>query len=99
MASRHLNIEKIKTDTGKTKFSQLYFPKIPLSVTDTYIITKSTDRYDLIALDFWGDKSYWWAIPMINNLECNSIFPPIGIQLRVSSNIEDILNLYNEENS
>jgi hypothetical protein len=98
MSSRYLNISQIKTDQGKTIYSQSYYPKVPLRSTDIYIITKSTDRFDLISLDFWGDKAYWWVIPVINNIECDSMFPPAGIQLRIPSTIGEVLDLYNEEN-
>lgn len=98
MASRYSNINIRKTEEGKRIYSQFYSPDIPYSEDDIYIITTSLDRYDLISLDFWGDVSYWYYIPIINNLECDSIFPPTGIQLRIPNNIENIINIFNEEN-
>lgn len=98
MNSRYLTIDKYKNEDGKEIYNQIYFPEIGLFEDDTYIITQYDNRYDLISYDFWNDESYWWVIPMINNLECDSIYPPIGIQLRISKDINNIISLYNREN-
>jgi len=98
MSSRYQSILTQKTDEGKTIFSQTYYPEIEPREDDIYIITSNTDRFDLIALDFWGDESYWWVIPSINGLECDSFYPPIGIQLRVPKDITSIINEFNKEN-
>ena len=96
--SRYQTIPKIKTNDGKTIYRQTYYPEIEVKEDDIYIITSYTDRLDLISYDFWGDESLWWAVAMINNLECDSFFPPIGIQLRIPRNIGDVINKFNKEN-
>lgn len=98
MPSLYQTISTQKTKDGKNIFSQIYYPTVGLSEDDIYIITSTQDRYDLIAYDFWGDESLWRLIPMVNNLECDSMFPPIGIQLRIPSNQENILNLFKKYN-
>jgi len=98
MSSRYLTIPTEKTNDGKTIYRQIYYPSIGELEDDIYIITGSQDRLDLIAYDFWGDESYWWVLVMINNLEGDSMFPPIGIQLRIPKSIENIKNKFLQEN-
>ena len=98
MSSRYQTIPTQKTNEGITIYSQTYYPEIELREDDIYIITSTTDRLDLIAYDFWGDESYWWVVAMVNNLECDSFFPPVGIQLRVPKDITSIINTFNKEN-
>ena len=96
--SRYQTIPQIKTDEGRTIYRQTYYPEIEVKEDDVYIITSYTDRLDLIAYDFWGSESFWWVVAMVNDLECDSFFPPIGIQLRIPKNIGDIINRFNQEN-
>ncbi len=98
MSSRYITIPQEKTENGKTIFKQTYYPNIPESEDDIYILTSKTDRFDLISYDFWGDESYWWALIMINNLEGDSFYPPEGIQLRIPKNINNVINIFNKEN-
>ena len=98
MSSRYLTIPTQKTNEGVTIYSQTYYPEIEYREDDIYIITGNTDRLDLIAYDFWGDESYWWAVAMVNNLECDSFFPPIGTQLRIPKDITFIINTFQKEN-
>jgi hypothetical protein len=98
MSSRYQTIKLNKTEEGKTIYNQIYYPSIGLKEDDYYIITSYTDRLDLIAYDFWGDESLYWIIATINNLECDSLYPPIGIQLRIPKDINNIINIFNKEN-
>ena len=98
MSSRYQTIDTIKTDTGKTIYNQTYYPSVGDKEDDIYIITSYTDRLDLIAYDFWGDASLWWLVAMVNNLECDSFFPPIGIQLKIPKDVIPLINAFNKEN-
>jgi hypothetical protein len=98
MSSRYLTIPTQKIEDGRTIISQTYYPEIGFNEDDVYIITSYNDRLDLIAYDFWGDESFWWVVAMVNNLECDSFFPPIGIQLRIPKDITSIINTFNKEN-
>ena len=98
MSSRYLNIKKTFSQEKKQIYIQTYYPSIGFKDDDLYIITSNTDRLDLIAFDFWGDDKLWWVLAMVNNLECDSMFPPNGTQLRIPKDVESIINLYNENN-
>ena len=105
MPSRYQTIPIIKSDTGVTStsgkdvYSPTYYPDIDYKENDNYIVTGATDRLDNIAFDFYGDSTLWWVVAMVNNLEGDSMFPPLGMYLRVPSNLAGLLSQYKESNS
>ena len=100
MQSRYQNIRTTKLNvTGSTYYQTNIYPEVQPTNSDYYIITTVSDRLDLIALDFYQDSSLWWIIASANALPGDSIYPPIGVQLRVPTNIQTILSTYNLENN
>jgi hypothetical protein len=58
-----------------------------------YIITQYGDRLDNLASQFYGDPSLWWVIQTANpDLPKDSLYTTLGYQLRIPSNITQILN-------
>ena len=100
MASRYQNIpvEKLNV-TGSLYYQTNIYPTIQPTNNDYYVITTVDDRLDLIALDFYQDSSLWWIIASANALPGDSIYPPIGIQLRIPTDIQSIINSYNLQNN
>lgn len=100
MASRYQNIpvEKLNV-TGSLYYQTNIYPTIQPTNNDYYVITTVDDRLDLIALDFYQDTSLWWIIASANALPGDSIYPPIGIQLRIPTDIQSIINSYNLQNN
>ena len=100
MASRYQNIpvEKLNV-TGSLYYQTNIYPTIQPTNNDYYMITTVNDRLDLIALDFYQDQSLWWIIASANALPGDSIYPPIGIQLRIPTDIQSIINSYNLQNN
>ena len=47
---------------------------------------------DLLANDFYGDPTLWWVIAMANDLDRDSVFPPLGFQLRIPNNPNDAIS-------
>ena len=84
--------------TGSQYYSNNVYPDVPFSNDDNYVITTIGDRLDLLALDFYGDDSLWWIIASANGLPGDSIFPPIGIQLRLPTDARSVLSGYKVEN-
>ena len=99
MNYRYQNIQVVKNNTGERYYSNNIYPDIPLSNDDNYVITVLGDRLDLLAFDFYQDSSLWWIISSANALPGDSIYPPIGVQLRIPTNIQSILNTYNRVNN
>jgi hypothetical protein len=88
-----------KTSSGKRYYKGKIYPDIPYSDTDEYIITTIGDRLDSIAYSYYNDAELWWVISVANNNITNgSMFPIPGTQLRVPTNINNVLNLFDQVN-
>jgi phage tail protein X len=84
---------------GVRFYTNVKYPEIPLSVNDIYVITQGKDRYDLLANQYYGDKTLWWVIAIANpSITYGTLTLPEGVQLRIPVNISDILNSYNKLN-
>jgi hypothetical protein len=96
---RYLNIRKKTSKSGNRMYRTNIYPDIPRSLSDTYVITQVEDRYDKLALQYYKDSSLWWVISNANPEYINgSLYPPVGIQLRIPGNIGAIINQYNKIN-
>jgi hypothetical protein len=81
-------------NNGPKYYVNSIYPDIPITEDDTYLIATMGDRLDNMAVDFYGDSSLWWIIASANSLPGDSLFPPLGVQLRVPGDIQEILNQY-----
>jgi len=96
---RYQNIPITKSLDDKQMYVTVKYPNIPLSENDIYILASSIDRYDKLALDYYGDTSLWWIISTANNnLPQNSLFLPLGSYVRIPSNYLEILSQFNTLN-
>jgi len=97
--NRYRNIPITKTITGTRLYTTTKYPEIPRSINDIYVITVDGDRYDKLAQQYFNDSSLWWVISIANaTYTQNSIYPPIGVQIRIPGNLSTILNEYNSLN-
>lgn len=98
--SRYSTIPIIRNDEGKQYYRLVKYPNVPLNDSDQYILCSATDRYDKLALQFYGDPSLWWVISVANNAtNQDSLFPPTGSYVRIPNNpVESIaaFNILNE---
>ena len=99
MARRYEDIQTQKTLSGKIAYLPTIYPSVTLSNEDYYIIAREQDRMDLLANDFYGDPTLWWVIAMANDLPGDSMFPPLGFQLRIPSNSDRATNEFDRLNS
>jgi len=91
--NRYLNIPIIKSLSGKQIYATSRYPEIPLSVNDIYVYTTQGDRYDLLALNYYGDSSLWWVIAIANpNISLGTLVIPEGVQIRIPSNAVNIIS-------
>ncbi len=97
--NRYQGVPTLSNSLVKPKkrfFSSVKYPKIPLSVSDIYIITQDSDRLDLLANNFYKNKSLWRRIfagkpsPPPTWLKI-----PIGVQVRIPINITQIISSFN----
>lgn len=89
----------LKTSQGKPYYKGKVYPNVPLSQNDIYIITTEGDRLDYIAYTYYNDSEMWWIISMANNNTTKgSMFPIPGTQLRIPTNINNIIEQFNQFN-
>tara|TARA_B100000925_G_scaffold286051_1_gene263209 strand:- start:524 stop:823 length:300 start_codon:yes stop_codon:yes gene_type:complete len=96
---RYDNIQIIKKE-GERKFTEtVVYPVINPSINDIYIITKQGDRLDNLAWEYYRDPSLWWILARANNMGKGTLFPEVGVQLRIPDDVESLQNEYNELNN
>jgi hypothetical protein len=94
----------IQTETDPSTKVKMYknskYPLVPVSPDDIYVITTFGDRLDLLAQQYYNDSTLWWVISIANDfLKQDSIFIPIGTQIRIPINVNSILTSYRNLNS
>ena len=73
---------KVKRDliTKNRYYKNIEYPEIPISENDVYIISKITDRLDLLAKDYYNDVKLWWVIEIkLSHTEPSAISPSDNI--------------------
>ena len=94
MANRY-NKTPIRVDEKKNRYyTNTQYPEIPISINDVYMLTQSGDRLDTLAYNFYQDTSLWWVISRANpdKIKRDGLLVKPGIQIRIPSNIQAILN-------
>jgi hypothetical protein len=81
-------------------FGTTKYPSIKENIDDLYIITMQGDRLDNLANQFYGDSTLYWIFQQANdNLNRDSLYPPVGVQMRIPVDIAQILNDFDVLNS
>ena len=97
---RYSNIGTIRDSDKKQRYRTVRYPEVEISDNDLYVITQTGDRYDILAEQYYGDSTLWWAISSANyGSEQNSYYPPIGVQLRIPSNISGLITNFEKANA
>ena len=100
MPSRLL-YSRVQNVPGEKKYLfNFKYPEIPLSQDDTYVITTSNDRLDLLAKDFYKDPDLWWIIANANpnKVRRDSLRLEGNIEIRIPANPQQILLDFEKEN-
>lgn len=92
--NRYENIPVLISETGKAYRHTVYFPDIPLSEEDYYVITTGGDRYDTLAQQFYNDYTLWWVIASANNSQRASLVVEPGVQIRIPGNVNTVVDNY-----
>jgi hypothetical protein len=103
---RYADIQKIRNTNenvgtlGAPYYRSAVYPEIPLSENDIYVITDFSDRLDLLANQFYHDVTLYWVIAAANPdvINFGSIFIAEGTQLRIPTDLNEILRSYNRLN-
>ena len=98
--SRYKNTKTVRDDDKILKYESTIYQKVPENNTDIYVITQSGDRLDLLANQFYQDVSLYWiiAISNPNEVDFGSLSIKPGTQLRIPTEVFEILDQYNELN-
>lgn len=100
MNYRYQNIKITKNNQqGDQFYTNNIYPDIPVTNQDSYVIAVLGDRLDLLALDFYGDTSYWWIIASANSLPGDSLYLEPGSQVRIPADLSLVLNQYRYKNN
>jgi len=96
--NRYPNTLIKKEPNGPRYYGSTKYPFIPESIDDLYIITVQGDRLDNLAAQFYRDTSLYWILQIANELNRDSLYPPIGYQLRIPQNISQIITDFDNLN-
>lgn len=100
MPNRYKNISRTRDVEGRRYIRNPIYPDIPVTEDDTYLITTGGDRYDTLAVRFYGDTSLWWIIAAANSdKKRDGLVVKPGIQLRIPASKDSILTAYDNLNS
>tara|TARA_B100000795_G_scaffold134933_1_gene100776 strand:+ start:481 stop:798 length:318 start_codon:yes stop_codon:yes gene_type:complete len=84
---------------GSRNYIGTKYPQIPLSFEDTYVYAEQGDRFDTLALQYYGNSEFWWVISIANEtLEQDSYFLPLTQQIRIPANVANVVSRYNALN-
>jgi hypothetical protein len=97
--NRYAAADIVKDIKGRRKIQSIILPVIPLSDSDTFILTTSIERLDKLAYSAYGDESYWWVLASCNGLGKGSILVPTNTRLRIPSKqgLEEYIRIINTE--
>lgn len=96
--NRYSDIPELISPSGKPYRKNVIYPEIPPNAKDYYVIATAGDRYDTLAQQFYNDYSLWWVIAAANNSERASLVVEPGVQLRIPTDIENIISNFNSTN-
>ncbi len=99
--SRRRIVRKIEANqnAGVRQFVGTKYPRIPLTNEDTYVYANEGDRFDTLALEYYGNSDLWWVISIANeDLRQDSYYLPLNQQIRIPANVGAIEGRYNAIN-
>ena len=99
-SSRYYNIPNSRPNQGKSVIRSVIYPPIPRHDNDTYVLTQPGDTLYALAHKYYGDVNYYWVIGEANeNLKKHTQNIPPGLQLRIPSQLNDILSRFEDLNN
>lgn len=96
--NRYSKITRFRTEEGKKYITNPIYPFIPESEDDIYMIAGISDRYDILAQQFYNDSSLWWIIASSNNHQKASLIATPGQQIRIPADKDLAIELFDKVN-
>ena len=98
--SRYEDIPSKKDGNGRQIRRSTIYPPIPRHDNDIYVLTTVGDTLYALAETYYGSVNYYWVIGEANeNLKKSSQNIPPGLQLRIPSQLDSILQAYEDLNN
>ena len=66
------------------KYDTIIYEPVPQRNDDILVITQEGDRFDNLALQYYGDPSLWWFIARANNMVTMNV--EVGKYIRIPAN-------------
>lgn len=76
---------------GKRVYTTTQYPAIQQLDSDIIVISNDGDFLDTLAYKYYGDPTLYWIIALSNGLGKARMSVPAGLQLRIPTNVNDIL--------
>ena len=97
--NRYQDIPQRKDSYNTRIMRSVVYPPIPRHDEDLYVITTVGDTLYALAEKYYGDVNYYWIIGEANEkLSKKTQQLPVGLQLRIPSQLEPILRDYRDLN-
>jgi len=97
--NRYSNSPLLKTEKDRPYYKSRFYPNIPLSENDVYVVTTTGDRLDSLANSYYNDPTLWWIIAAANNNATKgALYPVPGTQLRIPTDLNNVLKLIDQFN-
>jgi phage tail protein X len=91
--------DDIRLNNGRKFYVGKIYPNIPYSETDDYLIATIGDRLDTLAYKYYGNIDMWKIISIANNnVTKGSLYITPGTQIRIPTNLADVIKLYEQLN-
>lgn len=101
MSTRYDNTKTTVTADGTKYLVPVLYPEVEITDDDLYVIATEGDRYDKLALEFYGRTDYWWVIMAANPgvVKGDSLAVEPGVQIRIPAEPEEYIRRYQDFNS
>ncbi len=76
---------------GKRVYKTTRYPTIAPLDSDTIVISNEGDYLDTLAYKYYGDPTLFWIIALANGIGKARMSVPVGLQLRIPVNVNEIL--------
>ena len=95
---RYDGVPILKDNKGRRYLKGVKYPEIPVSDSDTYIISTWGDSVDLLSYDYYNTVNDYWIIIVANDLPGDSRFIAPGTQVRIPKDTIPIKAEFNRLN-
>ena len=92
MAKRYEYTRIGRNKSGDEVYKTTMYPTIKRKNDDLFIRSKVGDRLDTLAHKYYKNASLWWIIAQANQIGKGTLVIKPGLQLRIPTDISDVMN-------